>query len=302
MPGSNVWAAKLPSNFSWPSNGPSGRQLRVSAGGAAGEVVRARRARHPNGDPERSFFQSWFYTNTVSNVATPRPNESYWLPPNGCPGVDGTAGCKWPACAAYARDDKDGNSSPGCAIEVPPSLIPDAGYDNRDVDNPAVSYGGGYGCNATGGGATTCGCSAFDPPYSLWCGGFGGNNWQRPSGLHIIANDWNDTAPWIDSWAPLSAASKSDPPVVHGMDWGHWASLMFEVVEIEASADKRAATLRFGKGGFQGAQGGNASNYYLENVKELLDDGHEFCSGLRIGLAPTSEASRFRDRPDRYFR
>ena len=60
------------------------------------------------------------------------------------------------------------------------------------------------------------------------------------------------------------------------MDWGHWASLMFEVAEIEPSSDKHAATMRFGRGGFQGAQGGNASNYYLENIKELLDDTHEF--------------------------
>ena len=78
----------------------------------------------------------------------------------------------------------------------------------------------------------------------------------------------------MDTWAPLAKAN--DPPVVHGMDWGHWASLMFEVAEIEPSSDKHAATMRFGRGGFQGAQGGNASNYYLENIKELLDDTHEF--------------------------
>ena len=60
------------------------------------------------------------------------------------------------------------------------------------------------------------------------------------------------------------------------MDWGHWASLMFEVAETTPSADGKTATMRFGRGGFQAAQGGNASNYFIENVRELLDDVHEF--------------------------
>ena len=63
---------------------------------------------------------------------------------------------------------------------------------------------------------------------------------------------------------------------MHAMDWGHWASLMFEVAEISPGDDNQTAQLLFGRGGFQGAQGGNASNYYLENVRELLDDTHEF--------------------------
>ena len=299
----NVWSAQLPANFTWPANGLSGRQLRVAVsaatadgggGGAHREVLRAHRARHPNADPERSFFQSWFSTNIVGNVAMPRDNETYWLPPNGCPGVDGTARCRWPACAAYHRDDKN---LTGCVIGIPTGLIAASGYDNWELapsqygGRSASQYGGGYGCNASGPWAFQCGCNAFDPPTSLWCSGFGGNNWQRPSGLHIVKDDWNDTAPWIDTWKPKPRTGE-DPAVVHAMDWGHWASLMFEIAEIVTltptkdnngnshshshSQTAAAAKLLFGRGGFQGAQGGNASNYYIENVKELLDDTHEF--------------------------
>ena len=88
-----------------------------------------------------------------------------------------------------------------------------------------------------------------------------------------------------DTWKPKPRTGE-DPAVVHAMDWGHWASLMFEIAEIVTvpptkdnngnSHSQTAAQLLFGRGGFQGAQGGNASNYYIENVKELLDDTHEF--------------------------
>ena len=103
--------------------------------------------------------------------------------------------------------------------------------------------------------AHQCGCNAFDPPTSLWCSGFGGNNWQRPSGLHIIRNDWNDSeAPWISSWTPKPRTAE-DPAVIHAMDWGHWASLMFEIAEVTPAPDNRTARFLFGRGGFQGAQG-----------------------------------------------
>jgi hypothetical protein len=274
----NVWSVRLPTNFTWPSNGLSGRQLRVRVAGGHSEVRRAHRARHPNGDPERSFFQSWYYTNIIGNIATPRVNETYWLGPNGCTGVDGTSNCRWPACAAYHRDDKN---LTGCVLGLPSGLISAAGYDDIELSDTqyggrlAAQYSGGYGCNASGPWAFQCGCNAFDPPTSLWCSGFGGNNWQRPSGLHIIRDDWNDTAPWISSWKPKPRNSE-DPAVMHAMDWGHWASLMFEIAEIAPSKDNRTARLLFGRGGFQGAQGGNASNYYIENIRELLDSTHEF--------------------------
>eukprot|EP01047_Picozoa_sp_COSAG01_P018062 COSAG01_NODE_970_length_12375_cov_27.268736_4_plen_656_part_00 len=283
-PPSNVWSARLPRSFTWPGNGLSGRQLRLTSPATAAAathsppVLRAHRARHPNGDPELDYFQSWYYTNAVGNIASPRPNETYWLPPNGCPGVDGTSTCRWPACAAYHRDD---TNLTGCTLSIPSGLIAAAGFDDVELSptqyggRHAAQYGGGYGCNASGPWAFQCGCNAFDPPTSLWCSGFGGNNWQRPSGLHIDKQDWNDTAPWISAWKQ-KPKSGEDPVVVHAMDWGHWASLMFEVAETALAADGKAATMRFGRGGFQGAQGGNASSYYIENQRELLDDVHEF--------------------------
>jgi hypothetical protein len=130
------------------------------------EVRRAHRARHPNGDPERSFFQSWYYTNIVGNIATPRANETYWLGPNGCPGVDGTSNCRWSACASYHRDDKN---LTGCVLGLPSGLISAAGYDDIELSDTqyggrvAAQYGGGYGCNASGPWAFQCGCNAFDP-------------------------------------------------------------------------------------------------------------------------------------------
>jgi hypothetical protein len=36
-----------------------------------------------------------------------------------------------------------------------------------------------------------------------------------------------------------------------------------------------ASTLKFGKGGYQGCRGGNGSDWYLENVLELLDSANE---------------------------
>jgi hypothetical protein len=46
---------------------------------------------------------------------------------------------------------------------------------------------------------------------------------------------------------------------------------MFEVDDIDTST----STLKFGKGGFQGCRGGNGSDWYVENLLELLDAPEE---------------------------
>lgn len=46
---------------------------------------------------------------------------------------------------------------------------------------------------------------------------------------------------------------------------------MFEVDEI----DQSTSTITFGKGGFQGSRGGDGSDWYLENMLDLLDAPNE---------------------------
>eukprot|EP01043_Picozoa_sp_COSAG02_P076214 COSAG02_NODE_16080_length_1115_cov_0.857283_1_plen_266_part_00 len=89
--GGKVWSAQLPQSFVWPSNGLSGRELRISGRGQGGRrketSARAHRARHPNGPPETTFYpRGWLATNTQGQNSLPNPAQSYWLPPTGCPG------------------------------------------------------------------------------------------------------------------------------------------------------------------------------------------------------------------------
>ena len=89
--GGKVWSAQLPQSFVWPSNGLSGRELRILGRGQNGRrkeiSARAHRARHPNGPPETTFYpRGWLATNTQGQNSLPNPAQSYWLPPTGCPG------------------------------------------------------------------------------------------------------------------------------------------------------------------------------------------------------------------------
>ena len=56
------------------------------------------------------------------------------------------------------------------------------------------------------------------------------------------------------------------------MAWrkAHWANWAFEVASVAGS------TVKFGRGGFQGARGGPGSDYFIQNVREELDDPTEF--------------------------
>ena len=88
-PAGKAWAARLPASFVWPSNGLSGRELRVLTrnGEGGGVWARAHRARHPNGPPETTFYpRGWLSSNAKGQNSQPNPSETYWLPPTGCPG------------------------------------------------------------------------------------------------------------------------------------------------------------------------------------------------------------------------
>ena len=110
-------------------------------------------------------------------------------------------------------------------------------------------------------------CSSFDPPFSYWCSPHphGGSAFPYfvPSGLV-----------WPNNSLPVGWGSKGHwkGATVQAWHWGHWSSWMFEVDHV-MEADRM---LSFGKGGFQGARGGNGSGWYIEGVLEFLDSPHEF--------------------------
>jgi hypothetical protein len=264
--GGSVWTAKLPTNFRWPSSGLSGRQLRVKVGG---QLVRAHRARHPNGPPETTFYpHGWLSTNTQGNDSPVNPAESHWLPPTGCPGKSSQAGCTTPEPCYWGYFSSSNTTVPGhpthkvgtpasCPLPSNPSPIPAA----MAIDGLGNSRNFGVGVGGS--------CSAFEPPWSIFCGGWG-QPWAVPSGLHFLLADAKlPSWPWADN---------GKGAVVQAFQWGHWASWMFEVQNASSvgSGITAAAVLDFGAGGTQGSRGGNGSHWYIEGVKELLDDAHEF--------------------------
>jgi hypothetical protein len=55
---------------------------------------------------------------------------------------------------------------------------------------------------------------------------------------------------------------------------GHWFSIMFE---MNGELDKVSGDVKFGMGGFQGAEGHSAgAEWFVENVLEELDSPNEF--------------------------
>jgi hypothetical protein len=74
--------------------------------------------------------------------------------------------------------------------------------------------------------------------------------------------------------SPSAWKSGGKGATVHAFRRAHWASWMFDVDEVRKDAagrDDDASTIVFGKGGYQGCRGGNGSDWFVENVLELLD-------------------------------
>jgi hypothetical protein len=130
-------------------------------------------------------------------------------------------------------------------------------------------------------------CAVFDPPFSYWCSahprGGGGFQYFVPSGLI-----WPNGALPLNGSSGSTGSNKGGGSIVGGSTehntkaattgavahvWrrSHWANWMFEVDDIDAAS----STLKFGKGGFQGCRGGEGSDWYVENVLELLDTANE---------------------------
>ena len=142
-----------------------------------------------------------------------------------------------------------------CPSRVSPTMPAGADIDGLGQRR---EYGVGYGGH----------CSAFEPSFSICCGGWG-LPWAVPSGLHFMLKDWAAPFPWGDG---------GKGAVVHAFQWGHWASWMFDVenTSVVGRGATAAGVLDFGVGGVQGSRGGNGSDWFVEGVKELLDDAHEF--------------------------
>eukprot|EP00729_Bicosta_minor_P007358 gene7358-24009_t len=113
-------------------------------------------------------------------------------------------------------------------------------------------------------------CSHFTPPFSYWCSlapsGGGGFQYYLPSGMTWSPGTFPDG---VD----FSNTSKAEQQRAVFQVWrrSHWANWMFEVDEI----DQSTSTITFGKGGFQGSRGGDGSDWYLENMLDLLDAPNE---------------------------
>jgi hypothetical protein len=85
--------------------------------------------------------------------------------------------------------------------------------------------------------------------------------------------------------SPSAWKSGGKGATVHAFRRSHWASWMFDVDEVKKESDlaavddysggddvdDAASTILFGKGGYQGCRGGNGSDWFVENVLELLD-------------------------------
>ena len=103
-------------------------------------------------------------------------------------------------------------------------------------------------------------CSIYEPPVSYWCqlhptGGGDGFEYYVPSGLVFkngtIANHWKNF----------------DGAVIQAWRKSHWSSWMFALDKYDADTN----SLSWTHGGFQGARGGNGSDWYVDGVLEELD-------------------------------
>ena len=119
----------------------------------------------------------------------------------------------------------------------------------RNVSGKFMFYGVGIGGS----------CSIYKPPVSYWCqlhpAGGGGFEYYVPSGLVFkngtIENNWKNY----------------DGAVIQAWRKSHWSSWMFALDKYDADTNSLSWTL----GGFQGARGGNGSDWYVDGVLEELD-------------------------------
>jgi hypothetical protein len=113
------------------------------------------------------------------------------------------------------------------------------------------------------------GCSYLTPPHSYWCqpeGRVAGDTYYpgvRPSGINGISKHLPHS-PYADGGKDM---------VLTYWRPGHWFSIMYNMSgPIDSSGD-----VKFGAGGFQGAEGhSKGAEWFIENVIEELDAPNEF--------------------------
>lgn len=151
--------------------------------------------------------------------------------------------------------------APAIAPTPNPAKIVTVRTPNRSWDAYFSNYSGGI--NGT--------CALYSPPFSFWCQsppfstGCGGCvTWSIPSGLqaHALANRTRYAA--HGRGAQLFAWRAA-----------HWANWVFDVESIDQQQGGNG-TVRFARGGWQGARGGPGSDWFISNVLEELDDETEF--------------------------
>lgn len=244
--GMNIWSADL-SHFgldSVPGLRVNGR--RVSP------------ARYPNADPELTFWPVGYMTSDgTRKTAVPVAGGG-----GGCSGFNGPMSCgsREPCAIGCSASWK----APKIAPKPNPAHVVNVSTAERSRlwDVQFSHYSGGIGGT----------CSIYDPPFSFWCSsppfsaGCGGCfTWNIPGGIDAPARMLQD----YDKKRLVSNG--------HVVAWraAHWANWHFEIDDYSWEEGGNAS-ITFGRGGFQGARGGEGSDWYISNVFEELDAPTEF--------------------------
>ena len=151
-------------------------------------------------------------------------------------------------------------------VSPSPNSATPVNVTGRPWDNYFTNYTGGI--NGT--------CAIYDPPFSYWCSsppfstGCGGCfTWNIPSGL--------ETRTFLTSRPNWPYTKSTDVMQLAAWRKAHWANWLFEVNEM----NNKTGTIKFGKGGFQGARGGPGSDWFVQNVYEELDRPDEFFYNIK---------------------
>ena len=118
-------------------------------------------------------------------------------------------------------------------------------------------------------------CEVFDPPRSPWCAGpFYGSRMYRADQMHARMPSGIAGA---GAHLPNSPYKTADGALVVAWRPSHWYTWMFGVKAQTVGPVPAAASLLFGSGGNQGAEGADrADEWFIENVAEELDAPNEF--------------------------
>eukprot|EP00935_MAST-01C_sp_MAST-1C-sp1_P002250 g2250.t1 len=255
----NIWTAELPSCTALNSaRNKRVQQLRVDG-------VRVPKARYPNiGAVDTAYI---YDGNPSSGWEHFRPGPE-WLLPHQYP-----------------------NST---QIHVNQSELERA-YPNSTMNPVGVGRNDGY-AMASGGS-----CSIFDPPVSYSCLTLPheGNKLPPIPGRKSNTDYWlasgfsleGDQLP--PSFAQASPSDWAEQAMVHTWRKAHWCTWQFDVADYAYDSAQKKHTIKFGRGGFQGARGSDGSELFIEGTR-LGVKLPFMLTGMRvyIGMLPLLDAPR----------